>query len=216
MKRKSKNHWFLWIWWYVKKLVAILMLVILFALVVIGGIVVIDNLFPTSAALVLNEDYISFYAIPEEVEEDMQVLERRRYDIPLSAELQDFTFDTAKEHGVEFELVLAIMWAESDFRVDVVSKTLDYGLMQINRVNHERLRYALGRADFLDARDNIRAGVYMLSEISSRHSYLYRILMVYNMGEVGARRTWERGEKGPAVMPSLLAPRLTKIIGCPS
>ena len=123
----------------------------------------------------------------------MQTPQRRRYDIPLSAELQDFTFDTAKEFGVNFELVLAIMWVESDFRADVISNTGDYGLMQINRINHERLRHTLGITDFLCPSQNILAGVYMLAEINQKHKYLYQILMVYNAGATGAQNMWERG-----------------------
>lgn len=115
------------------------------------------------------------------------------YDIPLSDELQQYTIELCKQYGVGPELVFALMGAESEYQPDVISKTGDYGLMQINKVNHGWIADELGINDILDARQNIKAGVYMLSQISRDYDTLQEILMVYNCGEGGAQLRWKRG-----------------------
>ena len=112
----------------------------------------------------------------------------RLYEIPLSDELQSYTFDLCEEHGVDYEMVLALMSKESSYRPNIISKTSDYGLMQINTINHERLEKELGITDFLDAKQNILCGVYMLGELTAKYEDLHRVLMAYNFGESGARK----------------------------
>ena len=94
--------------------------------------------------------------------------------------------------NVEMELVLAIMKVESDFNSDVISDTNDYGLMQINIVNHESLQKKLSIYDFLDPYDSARAGIYMLSGLDWCENDVQR-LMCYNMGVTGAKRAWNKG-----------------------
>src|SRR5690606_36348654 len=48
--------------------------------------------------------------IPEVVEQEIIY-----YDIPLSEELQKFTYETCQEYDIEYELALAVMQLESDF-----------------------------------------------------------------------------------------------------
>jgi hypothetical protein len=81
------------------------------------------------------------------------------YSIPLSEELQAYTYRTCEEYGVDYEMVLALMDKESSYRAGVISKSDDYGLMQINTINHETLKDALGITDFLDPEQNILCGV---------------------------------------------------------
>lgn len=115
------------------------------------------------------------------------------YDIPLADELQEYTQDLCREYGVSYELTLALMSAETDYRTNIISKTNDYGIMQINIINHERLTEALGVTDYLDPEQSIRAGIYMLSEISDTYDTPQEILMVYNRGHAGAKRLWSQG-----------------------
>ena len=88
------------------------------------------------------------------------------YDIPLSAELQTYTYQRCEAMGlvapgVDYQTVLALMSKESGYTADAVSGTGDYGIMQINTVNHEWLREELGITDFLDAEQSIDAGAEM-------------------------------------------------------
>lgn len=75
----------------------------------------------------------------------------------------------------------------------MVSRTNDYGLMQINICHKDFLRKKLQVTDLLDERQNIKAGVYMLSDLVNRYEDRDRALMAYNCGEAGAKRLWEKG-----------------------
>lgn len=114
------------------------------------------------------------------------------YDIPLSKELQNYTQDVCEEYGVSYPLALAVMNRESRYQADAVSKTSDYGIMQINQGNHEWLEEELGITDWLDPEQNILAGVYVLSQFSE-YEDPHQILMSYNCGPTGAKRLWADG-----------------------
>lgn len=113
------------------------------------------------------------------------------YDIGLPVELQNYTEDLCKEYGVSYPLVLAIMWQESRYQAGAVSATSDYGIMQINQGNHEWLEEELGVTDWLDPKQNILAGVYILSAFD--YDDPHKVLMSYNCGPTGARNLWEDG-----------------------
>lgn len=141
------------------------------------------------AAKIIREEIVE--TINEEVAQVPTI-----YDIPLDTELQRYTYDLCVEYGVEeyYPLMLAVMWHESNFNEKVVSKTNDYGLMQINKINHKWLSEKLGITDFLDAKQNIKAGVYMLSTYLLKYKDIDKALMAYNLGEAGARRYWKAGK----------------------
>lgn len=117
--------------------------------------------------------------------------------VPLSCELpeglQEYTYTLCMENDLNFSLVMALMYCESGFDATLISDTDDYGLMQINTVNHDHLSERLGMTDPLDPYQNIAAGVYMLSGIMQKYSNPTKALMVYNMGESGAARRWDQG-----------------------
>ena len=114
-------------------------------------------------------------------------------DIPLSEELQLHTMQLCMEFGVCYDLIFAMMFVESTFRPHIISRTNDYGLMQINRVNHGWLREQHGITDFLCAEQNILSGLIMISDLIERYEDLHKALMAYNMGRTGARRRWNQG-----------------------
>jgi cell division protein FtsL len=117
------------------------------------------------------------------------------YDIPLSAPLQEHTYYLCVEYDIpeHYELVLAMMWHESNYTADVISRTNDYGLMQINKINHEWLSETLGIENFLDPHQNIHAGVYMIAKLIHKYDDTSKALMAYNMGERGAANYWTTG-----------------------
>jgi len=116
------------------------------------------------------------------------------FDIPLSKELQDYIRNLCDEYCVPIELVIAIIDVESSFRTDVVSKTNDYGLMQINKCNHEWLTDKLGVTDFLDPYQNINSGVHILSgHLEVTNGDIELALMRYNNGATGAKKLWDKG-----------------------
>ena len=122
----------------------------------------------------------------------------RIYDIPLTEELQEYTFTLCEEYGVDYEMVLALMNRESEYKAGVISKTGDYGIMQINKVNHKWLTEELEVTDFLDPEQNIRCGIYMLADLMKKYDDPHRVLMAYNMGERGAREYVAKGNTSSA------------------
>jgi hypothetical protein len=141
-------------------------------------------------------EVIEAFAAKTEIEETTESADEpdfMPYDIPLSAELQQYTFDLCGERGLDFEIVLALMYAESSYRPDIISKTNDYGLMQLNKAHHGWLTAELGITDFLDAEQNINAGTFLLANISNKYPDIHQMLMTYNFGEAGAKRCWNKG-----------------------
>lgn len=129
-------------------------------------------------------------AIAQPVEPDFAYL-----DVPLSHELQKYTYDMCAQYNIPdyYELVIAVMQHESGFNASAISSTNDYGLMQINVCNHKWLANNLGLVDMLDPYQNIHAGVYMLSNLLTKYDSPTKALMCYNLGEAGARRYWNNG-----------------------
>lgn len=114
-------------------------------------------------------------------------------DVPMDEELQQYTYSLCHAYGVDFELVMALINQESSFQTDIISTTNDFGLMQINQINHKWLSEKLGITDFNDPHQNIHCGVYMLSDLLEKYEEPSKALMAYNMGETGAARLWEQG-----------------------
>lgn len=117
------------------------------------------------------------------------------YDIPLSEELQYYTYIRCVDLGISeyYELILATMWQESNFNPELISSTNDYGLMQINKCNHDWLSKELNITDFLDPYQNIDAGTHIIASLLLKYEDPHKALMAYNFGEAGARKHWDRG-----------------------
>lgn len=114
-------------------------------------------------------------------------------DCALDERTQEFVFYICQGYNIDWTLVMAIMQQESSFRSDAISDSNDYGLMQINSVNHEWLTETLGVTDFLDKEQNIRAGVFILRKLFEQYTEPNLVLMSYNMGQTGAARLWKEG-----------------------
>lgn len=138
------------------------------------------------------EQIPSVHAEEKIIPEEKQIKKIKYYDIPLDEQLQDYIRKECQEADIDMELVLAVIQVESNFDSNVVSDTNDYGLMQINKVNHESLQKKLSIYDFLDPYDSVRAGIYMLSKLDWCENDIQR-LMCYNMGVSGAKRAWRKG-----------------------
>ena len=114
------------------------------------------------------------------------------YDCPLSHDLQDYIRTLCGNYGVPMSLIIAMIDVESSFRADVISKTNDYGLMQINIINHEWLREEYDITDFLDPYQNVFCGIAMIAEHYNRYCDVNRAVMAYNLGLAGAKRLWDK------------------------
>lgn len=132
--------------------------------------------------------------VPTIVEREIYIEEElnHRNDIPLAPELQIWMQKMAKKYNVPYNLLLAIAETESGFNPDAVSTTGDYGLMQINKINHEWL--AAEGSDPMTRAGNIEAGAKMISRsLELTDGDIDKALMIYNHGHAGAQKKWSEG-----------------------
>lgn len=120
-------------------------------------------------------------------------LDFKPLDCRMPEEEQEFVFYLCSGYNMDFTLVMALIEHESHFDPAAISKTNDYGYMQINVQNHEWLTETLGVTDYTDPYQNIRAGVFVLRKLFERYKDVEMVLMAYNMGENGAGRLWDKG-----------------------
>lgn len=118
-------------------------------------------------------------------------LEIKSEEHTLDTELQATMIEMCEKYELPFALALAVAEQESRFNPDAVSKTDDYGLMQINKVNFKWLREK--GIEPLDYKGNIEAGVLILSEAVKKHGDYGLALMAYNCGDAGAKKLWKKG-----------------------
>lgn len=107
----------------------------------------------------------------------------------------EYLTDTCNRYGVEADNMLALIKIESDFNPNLISRTNDWGLCQINVCNHERLKKELGITDFLDPYQSIECGVFLIAELENKYKEadFNKTLMRYNLGETGAKRLFNKG-----------------------
>lgn len=120
------------------------------------------------------------------------------FDVPLSMDLQEYAQVLCEEMDVYYPLVLAIMAQESGYSPSAISPenyngSRDYGLMQINSKNHQWLESVLGVRDWLDPRQSILAGIYILSLYHDWGDDYQTIAMLYNTGPTGGKPYLESG-----------------------
>ena len=118
------------------------------------------------------------------------------HDIPLSEDIQKYAYNKCQESGIDYYIFLSLMRKESSFNPEAVSKTNDYGLCQINKVNHNWMREVFGSDwDPLNPYDSIDASIFMLSEYTKDYNCdnYHVLLMNYNMGHGNAVECFNNG-----------------------
>ena len=127
------------------------------------------------------------------------------YDIPLSDSLQRYIYEICADEGVPVTLALAMIEHESGFNPEAVSSTNDYGLMQINKVNHSWLAEKYRTADMMNPYQNVFCGISIIGQYIEKYSDYGKALMAYNMGNYGAQKAWENGVNSTKYSESILA-----------
>lgn len=109
------------------------------------------------------------------------------YTFYLDEIYQDYLWNKLKEynHTELYEVCLAQMYHESQFKKDVVSATNDHGLFQINAGNYSWLHNTLGINSLDDPYDNIDCGVYILVTNVEKYGSIEEALVAYNQGYCG-------------------------------
>lgn len=152
---------------------------------------------------------IPFIPPPEESEicaaEQTEVIEEQGFepwDIPLSDDLQQYIHNLCEKYDISYAMVIAMIDVESGFNSKAVSSTNDYGLMQINSVNHK------DNMDYLNPYDNVEQGIKALHRLTGEYNEADLVAMCWNCGETGARKLWEQGIYSTEYSRKILAKKL--------
>lgn len=144
--------------------------------------------------------------VPSYEGDSLPVVEEVTYfDVPLSHSLQRYIYEVCADEDVPVSLIMAMIDQESKFDPEAVSDTGDYGLMQINTINHEWLAEEYRAADMLDPYQNVFCGIKVISSYIKTYNDYDAALMAYNMGDYGARKAWESGIESTSYSESILA-----------
>ncbi len=96
-------------------------------------------------------------------------------------------YETSREYGIDYRLVLALMKVESNFQHDVVSPRGARGLLQVKPSFVRFVAQDLGiewngNRTVDDPGNNIRIGIRVLSELVHRFNDVTTALRAYNIG----------------------------------
>ena len=127
------------------------------------------------------------------------------FDVPLSDSLQRYIYEICADENVPVTLVMAMIEHESGFDPEAVSPTDDYGLMQINAVNHELLKEEYRCADMMNPYQNVFCGISIISSYIDKYGELDKALMAYNRGNDGAQKAWKNGVTSIAYSEEILS-----------
>jgi len=110
----------------------------------------------------------------------------------------DLVAREAARHDVDFDLVAAVIYAESRFRPDVVSHRGAIGLMQIMPETGAWIAEQMelpppSRAELHDAELNVRLGVWYVRHLLDRFGDPETALRAYNAGPTAAARWRDDG-----------------------
>ena len=136
------------------------------------------------------------FTAPKKIETitETEVKDITYFDVPLSHSLQRYIYEVCVDENVPVTLAMAMIERESDFDQDAIGSTDDYGLMQINKINHEMLKEEYRAADMLNPYQNVFCGIKIIGSYIEKYEGDYgKALMAYNMGDYGARKAWDNG-----------------------
>lgn len=107
-----------------------------------------------------------------------------REDVPLDGDTQAFLRAACEETGIPYELALAVIRQETEFRNVVGDDGRSVGYMQVQQRWHEDRMARLGVTDLTDPYGNFRVGCDYLAELLGKYT-LEEALTAYNSGKPG-------------------------------
>ena len=110
-------------------------------------------------------------------------------DVPSRTEVRSLVERTARRHGVDPRLALAVAYQESGWNQRAVSPANAIGVMQVIPAGGEWASMLLGRElDLLDTEDNVTAGVVMLRALGRETGDRRTTLAAYYQGLTSLQR----------------------------
>ena len=144
----------------------------------------------------LEEEIVVIQTVPEAVfvpvEEEPEVkFSPVREDIPLDEETQLLLYQACDEAGIQYELALAVIWQETDFRNVAGDGGDSAGYMQVQEKWHKDRMKRLGVTNLSDPYSNFLVGCDYLAELIAKDKGLEWALMAYNGGPAYANKKAE-------------------------
>jgi hypothetical protein len=106
--------------------------------------------------------------------------------------VQPWVREAAAQHGVDADLLKALIAVESGYRRDAVSPRGATGLMQITPETASRYATPAEAARLIEPRINIHTGARMLADLMRRFGRVDAALAAWNAGEGAVRRAGNR------------------------
>lgn len=106
--------------------------------------------------------------------------------------VQPWVREAAAQHGVDAELLKAIIAVESGYQKGAVSPRGAMGLMQITPETASRYATPAEAARLIEPRINIHTGARMLADLIRRFGHIDAALAAWNAGEGAVRRAGNR------------------------
>ena len=117
-----------------------------------------------------------------------------RDDVPLDAETQRLLWQACEETGIVYELALAVIWKETEFRNITGDDGASAGYMQVQQRWHMDRMERLGVTDLSDPYGNFLVGCDYLAELANRGRGIEWVLHAYNGGPSYANELAKAGE----------------------
>lgn len=108
-----------------------------------------------------------------------------REDVPLTFEEQDFLHSACEEFGVEYELMLSLIYRETRFQNIVGDGGDSIGYCQIQPRWWGGLMEEIGAEDLTAPYDNFRTGCAIVAQLTERYGNVRDALSAYNTGAPG-------------------------------
>lgn len=107
-----------------------------------------------------------------------------REDVPMEREVQKALYEACTETGLRYELMLAVVRKETDYRNVTGDGGESYGYCQVQPRWHKERMERLGVTDLMDPASNFRVACDYLAELLERYE-LPQALTAYNSGKPG-------------------------------
>ena len=117
-----------------------------------------------------------------------------REDIPMDAETQRLLYKACEETGVAYELALAVVWKETNFRNIYGDSGESAGYMQVQERWHGDRMERLGVTDLTDPYSNFLVGCDYLAELVEKERGIEWTLHAYNGGMSYANKLAKAGK----------------------
>ncbi len=102
--------------------------------------------------------------------------------------VQPLLREAAADHGVDMELLKAVITVESGYKQGAISPRGAIGLMQLTPDAGQRYAQTRNQQALLNPRTNIQAGARMLADLIKRFGRIDAALAAWNAGEGAVRR----------------------------